>query len=182
MESVRAVQVERERVLGECVDRLRAKERETESRRVGILSRKARELRAARKGLARLGSARLQTSAELMVQAELEAAQAERDALRARCGMPAEEEEDEEEQEKKADEVPANTPVQQEEEVEEAGEVEGEAPAAGSADTSTVREEGEAEKVEEEGEVRSPPTAEVVAKAREMYLQIIALEEKLQVR
>jgi hypothetical protein len=56
-------------------------EKESESRRVGILSRKARELKRSKKALEKLGNARTQTSAIFLLQVSRMTAAAVQDDL-----------------------------------------------------------------------------------------------------
>lgn len=175
---------ERRQDLQECVARLQEKERESEGQRVGVFSARLKGLRRAKKELSQLKGARIETSAELLLQAQLEAVQEERAAMAARVGIVIPDDEDEEEEEKgnekrvaqvAVDEAPGSEGQQLP--AKDATPVVSPAPVPVEEEdpdvTSTVQ--------EEDGgvEAKGPISAEAVAQARELQVQIIALEEKL---
>lgn len=184
LEQMQGRLAERRQDLQECVARLQEKERESEGQRVGVFSARLKKLRRAKKGLSQLKGARIETSAELLLQAQLEAVQEERAAMAARVGIPIPE--DEEEEEEKEHDKPPLAPVA----VDEASGSEGQqlpakdtTPVVSPVAVPVEEEDPDVtSKVEEEeGGVaaKGPISAEAVAQARELQVQIIALEEKL---
>jgi len=150
---------------------LEAMEKEVEGRKVGILVKKMKDLRRSKRTLDKLQGSRIQTSALILLQAELEAAVAETEMLKTRFGIEIPESHASDDEEVEAALAPSPLPQSSQEDKEV------EVDDTALAKTDEISEEDEpVSKASEEA-----PGPEAIAKAKEMHLQIISLEEQLAV-